>query len=228
MEEIYESAEQVISYKRQHSTNHTGPTSCSYLGVTTFLGLLSIFLLVRLIILNVHYNMTALLKTTNNKLSSMTEERDLLKAELTKMAKEMERLQILSKQKKTCPQGWKMFSYTCHFLSEASGSWDEGRQDCRNRGADLVVIDSPEEQTSVADFIKRDTWIGLNDKEEEGTWKWIDGTPVTLKYWASKQPDNGDQKWGEEDCAQFLNRHSSPWNDVPCSKSLPWMCEKIP
>ncbi|XP_047456152.1 CD209 antigen-like protein A [Mugil cephalus] len=174
--------------------------------------------------------MTALLQTSNDKLSSMTEERDLLNISLTKMTEEMERLQNLPKQKKTCPEGWKMFSYTCHFFSEASGSWDEGRQDCRNRGADLVVIDSPEEQTSVSCFIKKDTWIGLNDKEEEGTWKWIDGTPVTLNHWDLKQPDNGNNlpELGEEDCVHLIAVENSHWNDISCSKSLPWICEKIP
>ena len=24
-----------------------------------------------------------------------------------------------------------------------------------------------------------DSWIGFNDREEEGTWKWIDETPLT-------------------------------------------------
>lgn len=30
------------------------------------------------------------------------------------------------------------------FLSSESGSWVEGKEDCRSRGADLVVIDSDE------------------------------------------------------------------------------------
>ncbi|XP_047455946.1 CD209 antigen-like protein C [Mugil cephalus] len=258
MEEIYENLDQLKSANLKASTSHTGPTSSeksSYSGFTIFLGLLSVFLLVGLIILGVLYGYSAaelsdvkdnvgLLQTSTDKLSSvteerdllnanltkMTEERDLLKANLTKMIKEMERLQNFPKQKKTCREGWKMLSCTCHFLSEASGSWDEGRQDCRNRGADLVVIDSPEEQTFLSDFTKRPTWIGLNDRDHEGIWKWVDGTPLTLKYWDTNQPDNGGgvPKYGEEDCVHIRTDDNTAWNDISCASSLPWVCEKIP
>uniref|UniRef100_A0A8C9XRK0 C-type lectin domain-containing protein n=1 Tax=Sander lucioperca TaxID=283035 RepID=A0A8C9XRK0_SANLU len=84
---------------------------------------------------------------------------------------------------KTCPAGWRMFSSSCYLLSAESGSWEKGRQYCRDRGADLVVIDSSEEQTFLSEFIKKATWywIGLTDRDEEGTWKWVDGTPLTQK-----------------------------------------------
>ncbi|XP_025759521.1 CD209 antigen-like protein A [Oreochromis niloticus] len=84
----------------------------------------------------------------------MTEERDLLKANLTEMTKEMERLQSL---------------------------FNQNRKHCTDQGADLVVIDSPKEQSFIASFTKKRTWIGLNDIEQEGTWKWVDGTPLTLQ-----------------------------------------------
>uniref|UniRef100_A0A3B5AJH0 C-type lectin domain-containing protein n=1 Tax=Stegastes partitus TaxID=144197 RepID=A0A3B5AJH0_9TELE len=116
----------------------------------------------------------------------------------------------------TCNEGWSMYSCTCYLLSQASGSWDKGRTDCKNRGADLVVINSPEEQTFLTTFTKKSTWIGLTDRKTEGSWVWVDGTPLTF-YWANNQSDNGggSTRWGEEDC-----------NDLSCTTSLQWICGK--
>ncbi|XP_047456128.1 CD209 antigen-like protein A isoform X2 [Mugil cephalus] len=175
-------------------------------------------------------NLTELLQTNNGKLSTMTKERDLLNATLNEMTEKMEKLQASLNRKKTCPAGWKMFRCSCYFLSEEFGSWVEGRQDCRNRGADLVVIDSPKEQRFLEDFTKRPTWIGLNDKDNEGIWKWVDGTPLTLKYWRTNQPDNGGgiPKYGEENCVHIRSDDSTSWNDLSCTSSLQWVCERIP
>ncbi|XP_026232653.1 CD209 antigen-like protein E [Anabas testudineus] len=163
------------------------------------------------------------------KLFNTNQERDQLKASLIQMTEERNRLQNLSKQKKTCPAGWTMFNCVCYFLSSKSGSWQTGREDCRQRGADLVVIDSAEVQKFLSGFTRNPTWIGLSDFENEGTWKWIDGTPLTLTYWASSQPDNGggDPKYGEEDCAQIRTYTNDLWNDLSCSSHLHWICGKI-
>ncbi|XP_035860070.1 C-type lectin domain family 10 member A-like [Sander lucioperca] len=170
-------------------------------------------------------NLTECLQASDNKLSSLTEERDRLNSRLTEMAKELDRLQ----QNKTCPAEWRMFSSSCYLLSAESGSWEKGRQYCRDRGADLMVIDSSEEQTFLSKFIKQNAryWIGLTDRDEEGTWKWVDGTPLTLKNWRRGQPDNGggDPQWGEEDCAH-IGPYTAEWNDRSCISVMYWICEK--
>ncbi|XP_035770268.1 CD209 antigen-like [Neolamprologus brichardi] len=136
--------------------------------------------------------LNATVSVVSNQLSSMTEERDLLKANLTEMTKELERLQSLFNQKKTCPTGWSEFSCSCYLLSESSGSWHSARKHCTDQGADLVVIDSPEEQNFIASFTQKETWIGLSDIEQEGTWKWVDGTPLKLEvYPASRTKIDG-------------------------------------
>ncbi|CAI5655373.1 unnamed protein product [Oreochromis niloticus] len=189
------------------------------------------------------------LLAVSNQLYSITEERDLLNANLLAVSselssiierdllnektKELKRLLCLSNQNKACPAGWSKFNCSCYLLSERSTSWDEARKDCRDRGADLVVIDSPEDQTALSNIATTEAWIGLNDKEQEGTWKWVDGTPLTLipaRNWQERNPDNGggSSHWGEEDCVHVRTDMKKSWNDRSCSTSFKWICEKNP
>ncbi|KAL7384606.1 hypothetical protein ABVT39_005361 [Epinephelus coioides] len=241
MEEVYANVEyeEGVEFKGTPKKQTGSEVSKRFPGaVVLFLGLLSVLLLAGLIGLYVHYrvsaygsapdlsmikaNLTESLNASYNKISSLTEERDQLKARITEMTEELKKS---VPKEKTCPAGWRMFSCACYLLSSGSGSWDEARKDCRGRGADLVVIDSPAEQMFVVPT-GTPAWIGLTDRVEEGTWKWIDGTPLTLSNWVNDQPDNGggDPRWGEEDCANI--RPDKKWNDLSCEASLRWICEK--
>ncbi|XP_041857229.1 CD209 antigen-like protein D isoform X2 [Melanotaenia boesemani] len=257
MEEIYSNidyGQPVCSIPTTHPKGSSSPKKRFYLAVIFCLGLLSVCLLAGLIVLGVHYhilgeraadlfaiqdqlNLFAIqdhlserLQASKDNLSSLTEERNQLKANLSQLTEEMNKLKHLSKQNKTCPAGWRMFSYSCYLLSTTSGSWYKGREACRSQGADLVVIDSDEKQTFFSTFTKKPTWIGLNDMETERTWRWVDGSPLNLTFWASEQPDNGndDPKWDEEDCAHIRTHDSTLWNDLSCADSLQWICEKFP
>uniref|UniRef100_A0A3Q0RE41 C-type lectin domain-containing protein n=1 Tax=Amphilophus citrinellus TaxID=61819 RepID=A0A3Q0RE41_AMPCI len=129
---------------------------------------------------------------------------------------------------KACPAGWRKFSCSCYLLSERSDSWDAARKDCRDKEADLVVIDSTEEQSFLKTITQSYSWIGLNDKEQEGQWKWVDGTPLIWTNWATNEPNNGGAPNHDEDCAHMHSDDHGTWNDHKCSVSLTWICEKIP
>ncbi|KAF3852323.1 hypothetical protein F7725_005678 [Dissostichus mawsoni] len=73
---------------------------------------------------------------------------------------------------------WKYFSGSLYTISSIAENWQESRDDCFQKGADLVIINSQEEQDYIASFRKK-VWIGLTDRETEGRWKWVDGTPLT-------------------------------------------------
>ncbi|XP_029937117.1 CD209 antigen-like protein E [Myripristis murdjan] len=231
MEEIYVNAIHVEKGDSRTSASETGPRDsgrrfcrAALLG----LGLLSVLLLAGLISLAVIYRdavhgfaadlsiLHANLTEDRSLLSSMTKERDQLNASLIGMTEERDRLHALSTQR------WIMFSYGCYLLSNERNSWETARQDCRDRGADLVVIDSLEEQIFLFTF-KTSVWIGLSDRDEQRTWTWVDGTPLTLSFWDYQQPNN----LKKEDCVQTLTgKCENNWHDMRCSTVLPWICEK--
>ncbi|XP_042168669.1 C-type lectin domain family 4 member E-like isoform X1 [Oncorhynchus tshawytscha] len=198
------------------------------------LGLLCVLLLAGIIGLSVYYGVighhdSKLREQLQTSYNTMTKERDQLQTERDVLSG------WLTSLKQTCPERWQKFESSCYFLSTETKTWKESREDCLQRGADLVIINNNKEQEFL--FILNHTtavhvWIGLTDSVTEGTWRWVDGTPLTTpRYWSSHQPDNGDRKpeYGVEDCVQ-IRKDQSPleaWNDVSCRSKLNWVCEKV-
>ncbi|KAM9399023.1 receptor-type tyrosine-protein phosphatase H-like isoform 3-T4 [Salvelinus alpinus] len=127
---------------------------------------------------------------------------------------------------RSCPEGWRRFGCSCYYLSTEKKSWEKSRQDCLERGADLVIINSEGEQTFINGFKSVNfVWIGLTDSVTEGTWKWVDGTPLTTpRFWWSGEPDGGTyQNCGE---IYYTSSGQRVWRDYDCSFSQEWICEK--
>ncbi|XP_076874509.1 C-type lectin domain family 4 member E-like [Brachyhypopomus gauderio] len=128
-----------------------------------------------------------------------------------------------------CRHGY--FNSSFYYISTQMKTWSESRQDCRERGADLVIINSREEQEFISKtFPDSEAWIGLTDMNIEGTWKWLDGTPLSTGFWWEGEPN---QYGGNEDCAVTGYKKRpiiigvNTWNDRSCNMPQRWMCEMI-
>ncbi|KAL7855922.1 hypothetical protein AOLI_G00195260 [Acnodon oligacanthus] len=125
-------------------------------------------------------------------------------------------------------EGWRYFSSSLYLISTEQKTWGSSRQDCRERGADLVIINSREEQEfvdSLSSCKDAAVFIGLSDLETEGVWKWVDGSVLSTGYWENGQPNNGI--WiSSQDCAVTGPQLGKRWNDKPCKNSFYWICEK--
>ncbi|XP_036418079.1 uncharacterized protein LOC118801813 [Colossoma macropomum] len=163
-------------------------------------------------------------ETLLSSIRKLTEEKDQLNKTLTKEILTMQTKydDLLKQLEKLHLKGWRRFGSSYYYFSTEK-SWSAARQDCIERGADLVIINSTEEQ----EFIKmanKNAWIGLTDAQTEGQWKWVDGSPLTAAFWRDGEPNEAQ---GGEDCSLF--HPSSPtlqtWNDAPCSIESGWICE---
>ncbi|XP_034044176.1 CD209 antigen-like protein C [Thalassophryne amazonica] len=155
-----------------------------------------------------------------------------LRTRCTNLSDERDELRIQMKHfDDLFQQGWIYFSHRFYYVSPIKKNWQESQDDCLARDAHLVIINSNEEQ-EFSKIFNRPLWIGLTDRETEGIWKWVDGTPLTIRFWNAGQANHHH---GEtQDCVEiaepprllFFLHQGNDWNDVPCGKQNFWMCEK--
>ncbi|XP_036438827.1 C-type lectin domain family 4 member E-like [Colossoma macropomum] len=123
-------------------------------------------------------------------------------------------------------KGWKYSNSRIYHVSTEKMTWDEGRKACKEKEADLVIINSREEQILVTGLTKnQNAWIGLTDGDSEGVWKWVDDSALTTGFWRSGEPNSYA---GDEDCV-VTGYGSDPvnnWADYPCSDRFIWVCER--
>ncbi|KAK3507558.1 hypothetical protein QTP70_028455 [Hemibagrus guttatus] len=165
------------------------------------------------------------------KLKELTKEMITLQARFNKMTNKSDQLQM---EKDTIQMklaaivshtklGWQYLNSRFYYISAEKKTWSESRQDCRNRGADLAIINSREKQDFILNQLRNTVaWIGLSDRDREGVWKWVDGTPLTAKFWCGGEPNNS----GEEDCVETGFSDRKCWNDGNCNNKEAWICEK--
>uniref|UniRef100_A0A674IAH2 C-type lectin domain-containing protein n=1 Tax=Terrapene triunguis TaxID=2587831 RepID=A0A674IAH2_9SAUR len=121
-----------------------------------------------------------------------------------------------------CPWGWAWFQRTCYYFSESTKTWREAKQYCLDYGAQLVIINTKEEQVFLVKNRpkSRAYWLGLSDQKEENQWLWVDGSPLKLSFWSSGEPNDA----GDEDCGTMAI--DGRWNDINCYMTDYWICEK--
>ncbi|XP_059400678.1 CD209 antigen-like protein C [Carassius carassius] len=230
--DIYESVDYMRDCDFKKETNTTQPlqntgsdsvkTRISRAAVVCLV-LLCVLLLTAVIVLCVHIHT----KNTN-----YTEETHQLLTKITNLTEERDELIIKNRNvlnQLSIPDGWIFYQSSFYYKSNETRNWTESRQDCHKRGADLIIINTSEEN----DFVKkitdrREFWIGLTDSEVEGTWKWVDGSTLkdrTSGFWEPNEP-NGKEL---ENCVvTYLKKvpQLKGWLDVPCNGAHQWICEK--
>lgn len=113
-------------------------------------------------------------------------------------------------------------------------TWAPARDDCRKHGYDLVTVNDEEEHVWLAGIVDsiwsvaRDprVWLGINDIEVEGDWRWANGATLDFVAWNESQPSD---TMAHEDCGHLFFLHRDPkvprWNDADCGFAYRYICE---
>ncbi|XP_061163166.1 macrophage mannose receptor 1-like [Saccostrea echinata] len=127
---------------------------------------------------------------------------------------------------KPCETGWSEYEGNC-YKNFPKENWMNARDSCRRMGAELTSIHSYEEnQFLFYKFIEYidPSWIGLNDRDSERGFSWVDGSPVDFTSWGDSEPNDF---YNNEDCVAFYNTWTADWNDWNCQTMYNYIC-KIP
>jgi hypothetical protein len=115
-------------------------------------------------------------------------------------------------------------------IIEGNFTWQEAKADAEAKGGQLAVLDTQEKIDAANSYLEElgerpHLWIGLTDEEEEGNWKWVDGTSLEINNWSDGEPNNS---WFDRTPENYViiasssARRGITWNDVPGGSSLGW------
>ncbi len=106
--------------------------------------------------------------------------------------------------------GWSAFEGSCYAFSEGVKSYDDAAAACAAQRAQLVSIQSAEENAYVQSLCKRRScWLGLSEPADSENWFWADGVAAGTKgkwvgyvNWEKGEPNNYG---GRDEEATFMN-----------------------
>jgi len=110
--------------------------------------------------------------------------------------------------------------HTYYFTQPAT--WIEAQMKAQALGGNLVTINDAAENEYVRSHFAnyggnpQAVWIGLTDRTTEGTFTWVDGSPVTYTNWNPGEPND----LGNEDYVTMNEPATGGWNDAHSGESL--------
>ena len=97
-----------------------------------------------------------------------------------------------------------------YFLTSADTGWEAAQLEAESFGGNLVAINDATEQAWLRDTFGTDPlWIGINDADAEGRFKWVSGEAVTYTNWAAGEPGASDS----QDYGRMNSDAEGRWDD---------------
>ena len=111
----------------------------------------------------------------------------------------------------TCEEGWEKHGDHCYHWVTEKMNWTNAEEFCQKKTGHLASVASNETMGFVLlgahSRNLKYIWLGGNDVEQEGVWKWTDCIPWDLELWGTTgQPDNAG--------GRALPDYLGPWHRV--------------
>ena len=109
-------------------------------------------------------------------------------------------------------------------------TYDEGSAICSTHQAHLIEFTEGDLKPKLRQIASTlglviDFYIGLNDKDNEGSWIW-EHSNTTLASFAGVWDEGEPNNLGDEHCAAVRPNRNFLLNDLKCSRKLPIVCQK--
>uniref|UniRef100_UPI003AAC2783 macrophage mannose receptor 1-like n=1 Tax=Centroberyx gerrardi TaxID=166262 RepID=UPI003AAC2783 len=120
--------------------------------------------------------------------------------------------------------GWLEWRGNQYYINTMPMAMEDARHFCQQRHGDLVVINSEAENVFLWKQISRkyeSHYIGLT-VDLDGTFGWMDDSPVVFERWAENQPEF---KNNDENCA-VMTYSMGFWRDNNCGKEHRSICKR--
>lgn len=107
--------------------------------------------------------------------------------------------------------------------ANAANGWRTHRDDCRRDGGYLAIPDDADELAAILGLANATVWVGISDREDEGTFVTVLDRRATFLPWATNEPD--DQP-GRADCVKASQNQQVADDD--CGLAVVAVCECEP
>ncbi len=126
-----------------------------------------------------------------------------------------------------CPCPVAAYGEHTYLICNSNVNWPDAKEACEQRGYHLVKVDDAAENDWILSQAQQnglnETWLGINDRDNERTFVWHDGSSDGYDGWNNNQPSNGNG----QDCGEIHTRDdwAGTWNDESCGDRQDFICE---
>ncbi|XP_074666608.1 killer cell lectin-like receptor subfamily B member 1B allele B [Strix aluco] len=119
-----------------------------------------------------------------------------------------------------CPPNWTLRGTKCFWVSDKQKAWNQSREDCATRGAELLVPGGHEELDFLNQTLRKPStyfWIGLSVPPAGQGWTWLNGSRLA-PGWFRPSPKAEFGTCGALRGGRIVSER--------CSSELQWICQK--